>query len=160
VALRLLHRFGNRQQPVKCRPDVVGAEKPIGETMNKVMLYVILVAGLAGMVTRANALSAEQAQIVRISNAEPQQVCCYSGTDTPITVPNESSYILEVRVVTTVYDVEYKTTADHLPSNLVERANVKVRLEGGKMYFETPGGELQTAILRAHRSKNEMMSAE
>jgi hypothetical protein len=52
-----------------------------------------------------------------------------------------------------VYDIKYETALDYFPTTLVSGASVDARLDHGRMYLETPTGELEASIIGKQQAK-------
>jgi hypothetical protein len=116
-------------------------------------LLSLLFAGLAlSSGVSAHAATNQAAEVLSVSKSGPGQLPYYSGTDTPL-VPTEWVYTLQVRVGAKVYEVKYETTLDYLPTALVGEASVNARLDNGRMYLETPTGELKATVIGQHQAK-------
>ena len=120
--------------------------------MKKTLLS-LLFAGLAlSSVVSAHAATNQAAEVISVSKSGPGQVPYYSDTDAPL-VPTEWVYTLQVRVGAKVYEVRYETALDYLPTALMSEASVDARLDHGRMYLETPTGELKATVIGQHQAK-------
>ena len=125
--------------------------------MKKTLLS-LLFAGLAlSSAVSAHAATNQAAEVISVSKSGPEQMPYYSGTDTPL-VPTEWVYTLQVRVGAKVYEVKYETTLDYLPTALVGEASVNARLDNGRMYLETPTGELKASVIGQHEAKSDTLA--
>jgi len=125
--------------------------------MKKTLLY-FLFAGLALLsAASADAATNQVAQVLSVSKSGPEQTPYYSGTDAPL-LPTEWVYALEVRVGARVYDVKYETALDYFPTALVSGASVDARLDHGRMYLETPTGELEASIIGKHQANSDTLA--
>jgi hypothetical protein len=120
--------------------------------MKNILLYSLFAAGTLMTVVPAHAASTQPGEVVSVVKSQPQTMCCYSSTDTPLE-SSVNDYNLQVRVGAKVYDVEYDTALDYFPSNLVDGANVDVRLDHQRMYLQTSGGEPEAVVLDKLNSK-------
>ena len=57
-----------------------------------------------------------------------------------------------------MYEVKYETTLDYLPTALVGEASVNARLDNGRMYLETPTGELEASVIGQHEAKSDTLA--
>lgn len=106
----------------------------------------------------ANAVTRNQpAQVLSVTKTRPEQACCSTGTDAPL-VPTEWVYTLQVRVGTKVYEVKYDTAFDYFPTTLVSGDSVDARLDHGRMYLETPTGELEASVIGEHQAKSDTLA--
>ncbi len=126
--------------------------------MKKNLLY-LLFAGLAlSSAVSAHAATNQAAQVLSVSKSGPEQMMpYYSGTDAPL-LPTEWVYTLQVRVGAKVYEVKYETARDYFPTTLVSEASVNARLDHGRMYLETPAGELKASVIGQHEVKSDTLA--
>jgi len=61
-------------------------------------------------------------------------------------------------VGTKVYDVKYETALGYFPTTLVSEASIDARLEHGRMYLETPAGELKASVIGQHEAKSHTLA--
>lgn len=64
-------------------------------------------------------------------------MCCYSGTDTPLQTQSYA-FDITVRVGCTDYEGRYETPFDYFPSAFSSGKPVQVRPTKNDLYFETP----------------------
>jgi len=121
--------------------------------MKKTLLYLLFAGSALLSAVSANAVTNQPAQVLSVSKSVPEQMSFYSGTDAPL-VPTEWVYKMQVRVGAKVYEVRYET-ADYFPTALVSEASVDARLDHGRMYLETPTGELKASIIGHHQEKSD-----
>jgi hypothetical protein len=57
-----------------------------------------------------------------------------------------------------VYEVRYETALDYFPTALVSETSVDARLDHGRMYLETPTGELKASIIGQHQEKSDTLA--
>ena len=125
--------------------------------MKKTFAYLIF-AGLAlSTAVSAHAVTNQPAEVLSVSKSGPEQTSYNSGTDAPL-VPTEWVYTLQVRVGAKVYDVKYETALDYFPTALVTGRSLDARLDHGRMYLETPTGELKASVIGQHRAKSETLA--
>jgi hypothetical protein len=67
-------------------------------------------------------------------------------------------YTLQVRLGAKVYEVKYETALDYFPTALWSEAGVDARLDHGRMYLETPTGELKASVIGQHQAKSETLA--
>ena len=96
-------------------------------------------------------------QVLSVTKSGPEQMCCSSATDAPL-VPNEWVYTLQVRVGSKVYEVKYENALDYFPTALVTGRSVDGRLDHGRMYLETPTGELKASVIGQHQAKSDTLA--
>ena len=125
--------------------------------MKKTLLYLLLAGPALLSAVSANAVTNQPAQVLSVSKSVPEQTSFYSGTDAPL-VPTEWVYTLQVRVGAKVYEVKYETALDYFPTALVSEASVDARLDHGRMYLETPAGELKPSVIGQHRAKSDTLA--
>ena len=125
--------------------------------MKKTLLCLLLAGPALLSAVLANAVTNQPAQVLSVSKSVPDQTSFYSGTDAPL-VPTEWVYTLQVRVGAKVYDVKYETALDYFPTALLSEAGVDARLDHGRMYLETPTGELKASVIGQHRAKSETLA--
>ena len=119
--------------------------------MKSILLYTFFAAILMTVVP-AHAVSTQTGEVLSVVKSQPQPLCCYDGTDTPLQ-SSVNDYNLKVQVGAKVYDLEYQTALDYFPSNVVDGADVPVRLTRHQMFLQTSGGELPAIILHSHNVK-------
>lgn len=120
--------------------------------MKKTFAY-LLFAGLAlATAVSAHAETNQTAEVLSVSKSGPEQTSQDSGTDAPLAA-SEWVYTLQVRVGAKVYDVKYETSLDYFPTAILSEGSVDARLEHGRMYLETPSGELKASVIRQHNAK-------
>lgn len=125
--------------------------------MKKTLLYLLLAGPALLSAVSANAVTNQPAQVLSVSKSVPEQMSFYSGTDVPL-VPTEWVYKMQVRVGAKVYEVTYETALDYFPTALVSETSVDARLDYGRMYLETPTGELKASIIGQHQEKSDMLA--
>ena len=125
--------------------------------MKKTLLYLLLAGPALLSVVSANAVTNQTAQVLGVTKSGPEQMCCSSATDAPL-LPTEWVYALQVRVGAKVYDVKYETALDYFPTALVSGASVDARLDHGRMYLETPTGELEASIIGKHQANSDTLA--
>src|SRR5258708_7655962 len=125
--------------------------------MKKTLLCLLLAGPALLSAVLANAVTNQPAQVLSVSKSVPDQTSFYSGTDAPL-VPTEWVYTLQVRVGAKVYEVKYETALDYFPTALLSEAGVDARLDHGRMYLETPTGELKASVIGQHRAKSETLA--
>jgi len=125
--------------------------------MRKTLLYLLLAGPALLSTVSANAVTNQTAQVLSVTKSAPEQMCCYSATDAPL-APNESVYTLQVRVGAKVYEVKYQTALDDFPTALVSEGSVDARLDHGRMYLETPTGELKASVIGQHQAKSDTLA--
>jgi hypothetical protein len=125
--------------------------------MKKTLLYLLLAGPALLSAVSANAVTNQTAQVLSVTKSGPEQMCCSSATDAPL-LPTEWVYALQVRVGAKVYDVKYETALDYFPTALVSGASVDARLDHGRMYLETPTGELEASIIGKHQANSDTLA--
>ena len=120
--------------------------------MKNILLYLLFATGILMTVAPAHAITTRPGEVLKVVKLQPQPLYCYDGTDTSLQ-SNEYDYNLKVLLGAKVYDVQYETAFDFLPSNLVDGANIEARIGHHQLYLETPDGELATVILHKHTLK-------
>jgi hypothetical protein len=121
-------------------------------------LLSLLFAGLAlSSAVSAHAATNQAAEVISVSKSRPEQMPYYSETDAPL-VPAEWVYTLQVRVGAKVYEVKYETAFDYFPTTLASEASVDARLDHGRMYLETPAGELKASVIGQHEAKSDILA--
>src|SRR4029077_13379982 len=125
--------------------------------MKKTLLYFLLAGPALLSAVSANAVTNQPAQVLSVSKSVPEQTSFYSGTDAPL-VPTEWVYKMQVRVGAKVYEVRYETALDYFPTALVSETSVAARLDHGRMYLETPTGELKASIIGQHQEKSDTLA--
>ena len=125
--------------------------------MKKTLLYLLLAGPALLSAVSANAVTNQTAQVLGVTKSGPEQMCCSSATDAPL-LPTEWVYALQVRVGAKVYDVKYETALDYFPTALVSGASVDARLDHGRMYLETPTGELEASIIGKHQANSDTLA--
>jgi hypothetical protein len=125
--------------------------------MKKILLYLLLAGPALLSAVSANAVTNQPAQVLSVTKSVPEQMSYYSGTDAPL-VPTEWVYTLQVRVGAKVYEVKYETALDYFPTALVSEASVDARLDHGRMYLETPAGELKASVIGQHQAKSDTLA--
>jgi hypothetical protein len=125
--------------------------------MKKTLLYLLLAGPALLSAVSANAVTNQTAQVLSVTKSGPEQMCCSSATDAPL-LPTEWVYALQVRVGAKVYDVKYETALDCFPTALVSGASVDARLDHGRMYLETPTGELEASIIGKHQANSDTLA--
>jgi hypothetical protein len=121
-------------------------------------LLSLLFAGLAlSSAVSAHAATNQAAEVLSVSKSEPEQMSYNSPTDAPLQQA-EWVYTLQVRVGAKVYDVKYETALDYFPTTLVSEASVDARLDHGRMYLETPAGELKASVIGQHQAKSDTLA--
>ena len=121
--------------------------------MKKTLAHLIF-AGLALSTAVSHAVTNQPAEVLSVSKSGPEQTSYNSDTDAPL-VPTEWVYTLQVRVGAKVYEVKYETALDYFPTALVTGRSVDARLDHGRMYLETPTGELKASVIGQHPAKPE-----
>ena len=125
--------------------------------MKKTFAYLIF-AGLAlSTAVSAHAVTNQPAEVLSVSKSGPEQTSYNSGTDSPL-LPSEWVYTLQVRVGAKVYDVKYETALDYFPTALLSEAGIDARLDHGRMYLETPTGELKASVIGQHQARTETLA--
>src|ERR1700737_3601848 len=120
--------------------------------MKKTLLS-LLFAGLAlSSVVSAHAATNQAAEVISVSKSGPGKGPYSSDPDAPL-VPTEWVITLQVRVGAKVYEVRYETALDYLPTALMSEASVDARLDHGRMYLETPTGELKATVIGQNQAK-------
>ena len=125
--------------------------------MKKILLYLLFAGPALLSAVSANAVTNQPAQVLSVTKSVQEQMSYYSGTDAPL-VPTEWVYTLQVRVGAKVYEVKYETALDYFPTALVSEASVDARLDHGRMYLETPAGELKTSVIGQHQAKSDTLA--
>src|SRR6266446_4057188 len=125
--------------------------------MKKTLLYLLLAGPALLSAVSANAVTNQTAQVLSVTKSGPEQMCCSSATDAPL-LPTEWVYTLQVRVGAKVYDVQYETAVDYFPAALLSEAGVDARLDHGRMYLETPTGELKASVIGQHKAKTDTLA--
>jgi hypothetical protein len=125
--------------------------------MKKTFAYLIF-AGLAlSTAVSAHAVTNQPAEVLSVSKSGPEQTSYNSGTDSPL-LPSEWVYTLQVRVGAKVYDVKYETALDYFPTALLSEAGIDTRLDHGRMYLETPTGELKASVIGQHQARTDTLA--
>jgi hypothetical protein len=125
--------------------------------MKKTLVYLIF-AGLAlSSAVSANAATNQAAEVLSVTKSGPEEMPYSSSTDAPLQ-PTEWVYTLQVRVGAKVYDVKYETALDYFPTTLVSESSVDARLNHGRMYLETPAGELKASVIGQHEAKSDTLA--
>ena len=125
--------------------------------MKKTFAYLIFAGIALSTGVSAHAVTNQPAEVLSVSKSGPEQTSYNSGTDAPL-MPTECVYTLQVRVGAKVYDVKYETALDYLPTALLGEAGVDARLDHGRMYMETPTGELKASVIGQHQAKSETLA--
>jgi hypothetical protein len=125
--------------------------------MKKTLLYLLLAGPALLSAVSANAVTNQTAQVLSVTKSGPEQMCCSSATDAPL-VPSQWVYTLQVRVGAKVYEVKYETALDYFPTVLVTGRSVDARLDHGRMYLETPTGELKASVIGQHQAKSDTLA--
>ena len=125
--------------------------------MKKALLYLLLAGPALLSAVSANAITNQAAQVLSVTKSAPEQMCCSSATDAQL-APNESVYTLQVRVGAKVYEVKYRTALDDFPTALVSGDSVDARLDHGRMYLETPTGEVNASVIGQHQAKSDTLA--
>ncbi len=125
--------------------------------MKKTLLYLLFAGPALVSAVSANAVTNQPAQVLSVSKSVPEQMSFCSGTDAPL-VPTEWVYKMQVRVGAKVYEVRYETAFDYFPTALVSEASVDARLDHGRMYLETPAGELKASVVGHHQEKSDTLA--
>jgi hypothetical protein len=125
--------------------------------MKKTLLYLLFAGPALLSAVSVHAATNEAAQVLSVSKSDPVQTPYYSGTDAPLLL-TEWVYALQVRVGAKVYDIKYETALDYFPTTLVSGASVDARLDHGRMYLETPTGELEASIIGKQQAKSDTLA--
>ncbi len=99
----------------------------------------LLAAGTLASAKTQAASGYQQGTILKVERQEVRSpnLCCYSGTDTPL---QADSYAFEitVQVGCTNYEGRYETPFDYFPSAFSPGKSVQVRPTKHALYFEAP----------------------
>lgn len=125
--------------------------------MKKTLLYLLLAGPALLTAVSANAITNQTAQVLSVTKSAPEQMCCSSATDAPL-APNESVYTLQVQVGAKVYEVKYESALDTFPTTLVSGGSVDARLDHGRIYLETPTGEVKASVIGQHQAKSDTLA--
>ena len=125
--------------------------------MKKAVLNLLFIGLALSSAVSAHAVTNEPAEVLSVSKSGLQQTSYNSGTDAPL-MPSASVYTLRVRVGERVYDVKYETELDYFPTTLVSEASVNARLEHGRMYLQTPSGELKASVIGQHEASTDTVA--
>jgi len=125
--------------------------------VKKTLLYLLFAGPALLSAVSAHAVTNQAAQVLSVTKSAPEQISYYSGTDAPL-VPTEWVYTLQVRVGAKVYEVKYETALDYFPTALASEASVDARLDHGRMYLETPAGELKASVVGEHQAKSDTLA--
>src|SRR5713101_5603421 len=125
--------------------------------MKKTLLYLLLAGPALLSAVSANAVTNQTAQVLGVTKSGPEQMCCSSATDAPL-LPTEWVYTLQVRVGAKVYEVKYETALDYFPTALLSEAGIDARLDHGRMYLETPTGELKASVIGQHQARTDTLA--
>ena len=125
--------------------------------MKKTFLFLLFAGFALSTAVSAHAVTYHTAEVLSVSKLGPEQTSYYSSTDAPL-APTEWVYTLQVRVGAKVYDVKYETALDYLPTALVSEASVDARVDHGRMYLDTPTGELKATVIGQHEAKSDTLA--
>ncbi len=111
---------------------------------------------LFSLQSRAEAQPFETGKILAVERHEPETLCCYSGTDTPLP-SNVVEYDISVRLGDTTYVVRYQTATGYVPTTWVKDHLVDVRVDKHSIYLRTPTGEeLRLPIVSRKRTREKL----
>jgi len=125
--------------------------------MKKTFAYLIFAGIALSTGVSAHAVTNQPAEVLSVSKSGPEQTSYNSGTDAPL-MPTECVYTLQVRVGSKVYEVKYENALDYFPTALVTGRSVDGRLDHGRMYLETPTGELKASVIGQHQAKSDTLA--
>jgi hypothetical protein len=101
-----------------------------------VLVTLILVSVLSGAETKPW----QTGKLLAVEKYEPEVLCCYSGTDTPVQ-SNAVDYDISVQIGDTIYFGRYQTWTGYLPTVWAQDHLVDARADKHFVYLKTPAGE-------------------
>ncbi len=101
---------------------------------------VLLTLALISVLSRAETRPWQTGKILAVEKHEPEILCCYSGTDTPLQ-SNVVEYDITVQIEGTIYLGRYQTWTGYLPTAWAKDHLVDSKVEKHFVYLKTPAGE-------------------
>jgi hypothetical protein len=107
------------------------------KTLASPAVLVILV--LASVLSGAETKPWQTGKILAVEKYEPEVLCCYSGTDTPLQ-SNVVDYDISVQIGDTIYFGRYEAWTGYVPTAWAQDHLLDARADRHFVYLKTPAG--------------------
>jgi hypothetical protein len=129
----------------------VPSERMRTQASPAVLVILLLTSVLSGAETKPW----QTGKLLAVEKHEPEVLCCYSGTDTPLQ-SNVLEYDISVQIGDTIYFGRYETWTDYVPTKSAQYHLLDAKADKQFVYLKTPTGyEIRLSLLsRKHSAQS------